>query len=201
MRSITEEDVKFLQSLQNEMLTQDTVGQADPRFWVVRGTVREYNIEEGFEDGEELVNVDGEILAENMKELFEYITNDTDLEKEYDITYYKENEIIEMVNKDIFDKYTYYISSISEFVKEFGHEMDVHLIRYKEEDKIFENTMFLTIRECEEHIKLNYYHYPKDAHSYAMTAWRSPQIEKLYKILQEVDWNNVKTQVSEAPLA
>ena len=191
MRSITEKDVKFLQSLQNEMLTQDTVCQADPRFWVVRGTVREYNIEEGFEDGEELVNVDGEMIAENMKELFEYITNDTDLEKEYDIVYHKENEIIEMVSKDIFDKYTYYISSISEFAKEFGYEMDVHLIRYKEEDKIFENTMFLTNRECEEHIRANYYHYPNDAHSYSMTAWRSPQVEKLYKILQEVDWNNL----------
>ena len=41
MRNITEQDIECLKQLQHEMNTQDTVCQADPRFWVVRGTVRE----------------------------------------------------------------------------------------------------------------------------------------------------------------
>ena len=51
--------------------------------------------------------------------------------------------------------------------------------------------MFLTNKSCKEHIKANYYHYDEDAHSYAMTAWRSPEVTKLFKILQEVDWDKI----------
>ena len=51
--------------------------------------------------------------------------------------------------------------------------------------------MFLTNKSCKEHIRLNNYHYSSDAHSYAMTAWRSPEVEKLFKILQEVDWDKM----------
>lgn len=36
MNKINKEDIEFLKELQNEMLTQDTICQADPRFWVVQ---------------------------------------------------------------------------------------------------------------------------------------------------------------------
>lgn len=42
----------------------------------------------------------------------------------------------------------------------------------------------------EEHIKRNDYHY-LDAHPFAMTAWRSPQVAQLYKILHEVDFQQL----------
>ena len=57
--------------------------------------------------------------------------------------------------------------------------------------RIAKDTMFLTLRECKEHIARNSYHYT-DPHPYAMTAWRSPQVERLWKILQEVDWNKLR---------
>lgn len=57
-------------------------------------------------------------------------------------------------------------------------------------NRIAHGTMFLTIRECREHIKANDYHYKKP-HPYAMTAFRSPQVEKLIKILRTVDWGDV----------
>lgn len=44
MRKINEEDIEFLRNLQHEMNMQDTVGQADPRFWVVMETVRQWGI-------------------------------------------------------------------------------------------------------------------------------------------------------------
>ena len=62
---------------------------------------------------------------------------------------------------------------------------------YNIESKIYQDTMFLTNKSCKEHIRLNNYHYSSDAHSYAMTAWRSPEVEKLFKILQEVDWDKI----------
>lgn len=48
--------------------------------------------------------------------------------------------------------------------------------------------MFLTNREAKEHLKSNHYHYTSKAHTYAMTAWRSPQVEKLIHILQTADF-------------
>lgn len=58
------------------------------------------------------------------------------------------------------------------------------------EECIAENTMFLTLREAQEHIQRNGYHYI-DPHTYGMTAWRSPQVERLYEILHEVDFSQM----------
>ena len=33
---ITEDEIRFLKELQKEMNTQDSCGQADPRYWVIR---------------------------------------------------------------------------------------------------------------------------------------------------------------------
>lgn len=57
-----------------------------------------------------------------------------------------------------------------------------------------ENTLFLTLRECEEHIKHNRHHYT-NPRTYVQTAWRSPQFERLIKILQQVDWNQIRGQL------
>ena len=66
-----------------------------------------------------------------------------------------------------------------------------NIISYKTIDKIYEYTMFLTQKDAEEHLRSNYYHYSDDAHTYAMTAWRSPRVEKLINILSTV---NFKTE-------
>ena len=54
---------------------------------------------------------------------------------------------------------------------------------------MYPNTMFLTEKEAREHLKRNYYHYSEDAHTYCMVAWRSPEVEKLWKILRETKWD------------
>lgn len=55
------------------------------------------------------------------------------------------------------------------------------------ERKIAPNTMFLTLREAQDHIESNRHNY-EDPRPFAMTAWRSPQVEQLYRILHEVDF-------------
>lgn len=44
---LTEEERKFLRELQKELNTQDTIGQADPRFWVIKGTEKIFGMEDG----------------------------------------------------------------------------------------------------------------------------------------------------------
>lgn len=49
--------------------------------------------------------------------------------------------------------------------------------------------MFLTRAEAEFHLASNYYHYTSWAHTYAMTAWRSPMVDRLLRVLQEADFD------------
>lgn len=48
---ITDEEVKFLKSMQEELNTQNHLGQADPRYWCIRDYKKVY--------GKELYNPDG----------------------------------------------------------------------------------------------------------------------------------------------
>lgn len=84
-RALREDDVQFLLKLQKEMNTQDTLYQADPRFWVIQGRKKEYGIEDGYEDGTDLVDSDGYTVATDLNSATEYIKeyliddiNDTD---------------------------------------------------------------------------------------------------------------------------
>ena len=65
---------------------------------------------------------------------------------------------------------------------------------YRNEHHIYPDTMFLTNRSCKKHIELNHYHYDANVHSYAMTAWRSPEVEQLWNILQKVDWLKMREE-------
>ena len=65
---------------------------------------------------------------------------------------------------------------------------------YKDIDVIKEDTMFLTRADCDKHIKENSHHY-NNPYSYSMTAWRSPKVERLFKILLETNWNENNIEV------
>lgn len=182
---MNKDTIEFLKELQHEMLTQDTVCQADPRFWVVKHKVRVYGIDYEFDfDGREVV-CNGEIVASNLSELYDYLE---DHHEEYSMTFDNEHVVINTNQDD-----EHLIDSMEELLdfmyEELGYLKDeVYLAHYRDEYRIVENTMFLTLRECKEHIKANSYHY-REPHPYAMTAWRSPQVEKLFKIIQETDWS------------
>ena len=54
---------------------------------------------------------------------------------------------------------------------------------------ISSNSLFLTLREATEHLKANWYHYEKGACPYCMCAFRSPQFERLIKLLRTADFS------------
>ena len=77
---------------------------------------------------------------------------------------------------------------VNEFLANNGHD-DTMIIGISIRPFMYPNTMFLTEKEAREHLKRNYYHYSEDAHTYCMVAWRSPEVEKLWKILRETKWD------------
>lgn len=188
-RKITPEEIDFLVNLQKEMNTQDTCGNADPRFWVIKGNERIYRVEDDA-DGWVLIDNDSpsDILASNEKELFSYIRD----------------EVLPDVNEDMgniweikFDYGKILIESIGEEYKgtceviEWLNEYtsgNYKQVFYMDVDKIYPDTLFLTQKAAENHLKSNHYNYDANAHTYAMTAFMSQELETLWKILQEVNW-------------
>lgn len=183
MREINKEDIEFLRNLQHEMNTQDTVCQADPRFWVVMETIRQWGYNPDYADDCCICNSEGnEYHGDTLEEILNQILEDYDCVIKYKSTDYGWLEI-----EDEHFSTLYSFEDICECINEIFNRDDFNVCYYKDVERIVPDTMFLTKRECEEHIKRNHYHYNKP-HSYAMTAWRSPQVERLYEILHNVDW-------------
>lgn len=165
---MTKEDVEFLKKLQHEMLTQDNACQAAPRFWVVKDVERIYNVTDDI-DGYEVI-IDTERAGESKEEVLSFLKDWTDIEPNELNKYEKCNSLDELI----------------EYLRKEG--CDAYEVSYRDIYKIIENTFFLTLAECEKHIDLNKYHYVRP-HPYCMTAWRSPQIERLFKILENENWD------------
>lgn len=204
---ITQEEIKFLKELQKEMNTQDHLSQADPRFWVIKGTEKEYGVETGYEDGADLVDEDCcEVIATDMESAMQYIRdnlldeiNETDgVQRSIVLESGIFHPVIEIrwPDEDIVEDSIQLenMEQVADWLKDEGYRYEI--INYKNVSRIYPDTMFLTQKSAEDHLRKNYYHYSDDAHTYAMTAWRDPVTEKLYKILQQVDWTALEAQIS-----
>ena len=170
-RDISQEDIEFLKRLQLEMNTQDTTGTADPRFWIIKGSERVINNE----DPDELcLQVDGSTVTSTTEETVKYLNDNILPGNNID----RENCRIE----------TGYTQDFELTYMEDGEEVYEDLST-QEVNEFLTNTMFLTEKEAREHLERNHYHYSEDAHTYCMCAWRSPEVEKLWKILRETKWD------------
>lgn len=167
------EDIEFLQGLQAKLNVADNDSsmndnQANPRFWVVM-----------------------------EKELVE--SNDG-------LTYIKDEDNIWSLD--------YYVETINEEVEDFGtdeaketwNEIDkndpdavcdfvntnlykeVMTVYLEERDRVVPNTLFLSKDAAQEHIRQNTYHY-RNPRTYAMTAWRSPELERFMRLFKEFDFS------------
>lgn len=166
---MNKEDIDFLKQLQKEMLTQDNYGEAPPRFWAVITTKRVYWVHD-IVHGHEIILNDEESIGENVEDA---------------ISYMKENFEEADLNIEKWKK----CDTVFDFADTLEKEgWNIYAVPYRDIDVVAENTLFLTLKECEKHIEHNSYHY-KNPHPYCMTAWRSPQVERLFSILEHTDWS------------
>lgn len=171
---IPKEDAEFLAALRNELLTQPTDGNRDPRFWGVIGEVIESGYCEEFADGwsvwdsEQCCKVgeydDVQSLLDDLTDPDGYSFDPADF---YEIERSPE-EIVDQAN-DLCGSYRFSV------------------YYYRKKREVSEDTLFLTKKACEEYIDRYGYNYNKP-HTYVMTADRCPEYERLLKILKETKW-------------
>ena len=207
---LSREDMNFLIQLQQEMLTQDHDTQAAPRYWTVGGYKNILAPEDNCDGIIIYSNRDGEMIADTIDNLIEYLKNtygdELDdagvkiiLDEEHTnpekgrYAYTVQQYTCEDGVPDLYTQNN--ITDMWELIEELTYlgildDNEYEKRGYKREHCIYPSTFFITKRECKEHIEANHYHY-EDPHTYAMTAWRAPQVERLYKILEKTDWKEV----------
>ena len=176
---ITLEELQFLKRIQKEMNTQDTVGQANPRYWVIRDYEKIYgdnlNNPDGFciydeDDWETIYETEYKDMHKTKKEVIKALKNSG--------CYISEDDIAAIRKCD-------YESELKEVLE------DIDSLRVSQFEIIpVDKGMFLTHTAAIKHLKMNDYHYSDNAHTYAHTAWRSDE-EKLWDILSSVDFDSL----------
>lgn len=173
------ETLEFLKALQKEMVTQDNDSQANPRFWVVG----DYEWRVAAEGCGERTGYFCFDLCENRTLTLRELADELHEHLEED-----ENEDLDYANLKEYEDDSWELTDLVEdLLDDLGYDYTKHEESF--EHIIHPNTFFLTKSEAKKHIELNHYHYSSKAHTYAMTAWRSPQVEKLYAILEETNWD------------
>jgi len=175
------EQLLFLKSLQKQLINQDKDCQARPRFWVVGDYVEEPCLED---------QADYFIIGSSSLELY------TDIEKFRE--YLDKHGYLDDIDEDTRIMLWHHDDEfeLSEFLNNVL-DMDTYVIPTHKTHKIKEDTFFITKEECQKHINSNRHHYTPKVHTYAMTAWRSPQVEKLWNILETMDIDNILEKIGE----
>lgn len=174
------EDIQFLKELQQELLTQETDYQAAPRFW----TIMDYKWEVTAEGHHERISLYSPNTCESVT-VDEYIDEILNGDRRDE---FNDEQIEEL--KDIKD---YFISDLEDWIKE-NDEYEYCLIYETEVPFIAWNTCFFTKEEAKRHLESNRHHYSDKAHTFAMTAWRAPKMERLMKILETFDWDKIEVK-------
>lgn len=181
---ISQEDYEFLKELQHELNTQTTDGNAQPVFWGVRETFED--VTDGDYGGEPYITYDDGRWS--VKEAIE------EIEQAMTSEFYDIDDDAKEAWKEV-DKRS--AEDICDFMKDtLGWDNVYGVVYFRKSKKVSENTgAFLTKRACQQYIdKYGYNHW--DPHTYAMTAFRNPELERLLNILKNLKFN--KDEISDS---
>ena len=191
---LSNDDIKFLKELQKELNTEDKVGTANPRYWVIRQPERIYHLDE--DEADYYVFIDEcdkyELTLEDLKDKLEFLCDDNlkSVEvKDGVLTFEYFDEWLEEVEEYKVDYDNYYTDGKDKILELL--ESDVSVAYYKEVDATVDNWMVLTQIDAENHLRANDYHYHEKARTYCMCGWRSPRFERLINILSKTDFDSM----------
>lgn len=172
------EDIDFLRKLQHELNTQEDELQAAPRFWGIMEDVEYPSSEDNYDNAYIYSHGDSEVWSH--KDAVEWIG---------DVVDYSYPELQEEWETEVKDNYE--LDEICEWAKD-NLEMDLKMVYTLNYEKLSSFTgCFLTKRAAKLHLAQNGYHY-NNGKTYAMTAWRNPEFERVLNILQTMNIDDIK---------
>ena len=172
---LTHEDIEFLQKLQHELNTQTNDGNADPVFW---GIMEQKQMPAYVGCGDTYLYYDDITYYDSDLELLKETIKTT-----LDELMTLDEEDLETING---------ISSIYE-AHDIMAEYDIasELGEYQLQDVLSKETgAFLTKAACQKYIDTNAHNHQKPR-TYAMTAFRNFELERLLKILKTADFSKL----------
>jgi len=179
---MTKEELEFLKELQHELRTQDTDGQAAPRFWGILEEGQQV-VPDGFGDYIEVVDKtcgDAETYSPE-----DYVSHIRELLLEEDDE--EMDDVWEDTDKDDIKDVVWFANTYL--------DRNAEVFEIKKTTHVSEQTgCFLTKRAAKKHIELNWYNY-RNAKTYAMTAWRNPEFEKFMGIFENLDLTELEKLV------
>lgn len=179
--NLTHEDIAFLADLRNELLTQPTDGNCDPRFWTVNQKYVIENVEADSADGWTVRDTYNEYcVVGKPNDLASVIAELCDRENGYGDEFEQPEMLAECTCAEE-------LVCIANDQLEDDQFMVAY---YRERFAPCPDTLFLTKRACQEHIDKYGYNY-NTPHTYVMTAERSPEYARLLEILKRVDWESL----------
>lgn len=173
---MSDEDFKFLKDLQEELNNQENDGNADPVYW---GIMEDYEALCFEGEGEPRIPYDDGAFT--LEELVEAIEDDIDSFTQ------AEKAEWDAINKNDLD-------SVMDFVNEHWNEDNIigepYWVETKQQLSRYAGA-FLTKRAAKEYIeKYGYNH--DNPRTYAMTAYRNFELDRLIKILKTIDLSQGK---------
>lgn len=169
---LNEQDYEFLKELQHELNTQETDGNAQPVFWGVEEEVEDFRGTDGDYGGEPYIRFDdGKWSVEEAVQKVEEVLHEyePDIQSEWtDVDKESADDIYEFMTERL----------------KWDNVYDVIYIDKKWQVTPFTGA-FITKRACKNYIERYGYNHCKP-HTYAMTAYRNFELERLLKILREM---------------
>lgn len=171
-RRLKTQDIEFLNELQEELKTQPNDGNAAPVFWVIR-QYEDQITDSDFGEKTLYAHSDGDCSEfKTLEDLRLFLDEELDSIEHYETL----DEAFDIILADYNDSgYFYRYEAISVGV-------------------IQPDTLFITKKEAQQHIGNNRRHYNSTVHTYAMTAWRSRVVERLWDILRTADFSMLKEE-------
>lgn len=205
-RNMTLADIDFLADLQSEMNTQPTLATGDPRYWVIM----DYDFRTAAPDESPThvleVTDDGEYARYTVDELVR-IAYETALENDGSAA--ASEWLDDMGIERIIDPHTgdYALhrgwgfrgmDRLREVCADYFEPRYSEWVYQVKYSRIVPGTLFLTLSAAKTHLKENRHHYDGAAYTYAMKAYRSPQVERLYEVLRELDLRALRCLLEQA---
>lgn len=200
--AITVDEIRFLKELQHELNVQDSMGNRDPRFWVIRQS-KDTLVSQDAEpfDYDYVALSDDNDLSKDIRSLDDLFDAIQELADDglhlYDVERAGDGIVVtsepdgpDFVIEGITEETAAILDDIA------GDTGRFHVNYMAKDEYVVQDTLFLTHESCEEHLRKYGYNYEPDAHAYAMTADRSPEYEALIRLLRTVDFEMLEKAVT-----